>query len=164
MLDNAVADLASRAGWKPPHRDSDGGYRFRLEKDLDFVVFSPDSRICVMRAELAELPPPGPARDDLLDAVARRQAGVCRTRASVAALEKAGQSLLKSVTSGDRLIVYHTVELAAGQQAFDAAARDFLNDLVWWKTACGGNRAEAAEVPETRSPFTIPGFFPGSRY
>lgn len=161
LLDKAVADLTSHAGWKPPRQDSDGGYRFRLEKDLDIVMFSPDNRVCVMRADLAELPAAGPARDELLDAVARRQAGVCRARASVAALERAGQSLLTPTASGDRLIVCRTVELAAGQQAFETAARDFLNDVAWWKTACGGKQVEAREE---RSPFAIPVFFPGSRY
>ena len=93
----------------------------------------------------------------MLRAAAGRQAGVCRIRASVAALERPGQSLLKSASgSGDRLVLYRMAELAAGQEAFDAAVRDFLNDLAWWKAASGGDGQNAA-----RPLFGMPGMFGG---
>ena len=47
-------------------------------------------------------------------------------------------------------------ELAAGQEAFDAAVRDFLNDLAWWKAASGGDGQNAA-----RPLFGMPGMFGG---
>ena len=140
LLNNLVDALASRAGWKRPRQDEDGAYRFRLENGLDFAVFSPDGRAAVLRAEFADVPASGPDREEMLRAAAGRQAGVCRIRASVAALERPGQSLLKSASgSGDRLVLYRMAELAAGQEAFDAAVRDFLNDLAWWKAASGGD-------------------------
>lgn len=39
LLENAVALLSSRAGWKSPRRGEDGAYRFRLNGGLDFAVF-----------------------------------------------------------------------------------------------------------------------------
>lgn len=155
LLNNLVDALASRAGWKHPRRDEDGVYRFRLENGLDFAVFSPDGRAAILRAEFADVPASGPDREEMLRAAAGRQAGVCRARASVAALEKPGQSLLKSV-SGDRLVLYRTAELAAGQEAFDAAVRDFLNDLAWWKAASAGGGQNAA-----RPLFGMSGMFGG---
>lgn len=68
-------------------------------------------------------------------------------------------------TSGDRLVLHRTVDLAAGQEAFEAVVKDFLNDLAWWKTACGN-----ADVREDRegwggdSPFAMPAMFSGSFY
>ena len=134
VLNNLVDALASRAGWKRPRQDKDGAYCFRLENGLDFAVFSPDGRAAVLRAEVADVPASGPDREEMLRAAARRQAGVCRVRASVAALEKPGQSLLKSVSGpGDRLVLYRMAELDAGQEAFDAttgAAQAMADRLV----------------------------------
>ena len=157
VLNNLVDALASRAGWKRPRQDKDGAYCFRLENGLDFAVFSPDGRAAVLRAEVADVPASGPDREEMLRAAARRQAGVCRVRASVAALEKPGQSLLKSVSGpGDRLVLYRMAELDAGQEAFDATVRDFLNDLVWWKAASGGGGQHVV-----RPFFGMPGMFGG---
>ena len=170
LLENAVALLSSRAGWKSPRRGEDGAYRFRLNGGLDFAVFSPDERIAVLRAELVTLPGSGPDGEERLHAAAQFQVGVCRARASIVALEGPGQSLLASVpvsspTSGDRLVLHRTVDLAAGQEAFETVVKDFLNDLAWWKTACGN-----ADVREDRegwggdSPFAMPAMFSGSFY
>lgn len=142
-LSNIVAALASHAGWKDPRQDEDGAYRFRLENGLDFAVFSPDDCVVVLRADITALPAAAMEREEMLRDAAKRQAGVCRTRASVAAVEYAGQSLLKSdAASGDRLVLYRMAELAAGQETFELAARDFLNDLAWWKASFGGGRSE----------------------
>ena len=142
-LSNLVAALASHAGWKDPRQDEDGAYRFRLENGLDFAVFSPDDRVVVLRADITALPAAAMEREEMLRDAAKRQAGVCRTRASVAAVEYAGQSLLKSdAASGDRLVLYRMAELAAGQETFELAATDYLNDLAWWKASFGGGRSE----------------------
>lgn len=158
-LSNIVAALASHAGWKDPRQDEDGAYRFRLENGLDFAVFSPDDRVVVLRADITALPAAAMEREEMLRDAAKRQAGVCRTRASVAAVEPAGQSLLKSDSApGDRLILYRMADLAAGQENFDLVARDFLNDLAWWKASFGGVRSER----RTDQPFfSMSGMFGG---
>lgn len=158
-LSNIVAALASHAGWKDPRQDEDGAYRFRLENGLDFAVFSPDDRVVVLRADITALPAAAMEREEMLRDAAKRQAGVCRTRASVAAVEYAGQSLLKlDAASGDRLVLYRMAELAAGQETFELAARDFLNDLAWWKASFGGVRSER----RTDQPFfSMSGMFGG---
>ena len=161
LLDNIVAAVAAGAGWRPPRRDEDGAYRFRLENGLDFAIFSPDDRTAVLRAEVADVPASGPAREEMLRGAATRQAGVCRVRPSVAALEQPGQSLLKTPpASGDKLILYRMVELAAGREVYGAAARDFLNDLAWWKASSGGGAERGGE----RAFFGMTGMFSGGMY
>ncbi len=141
LLQNAVAALAARAGWRTPQPDGDGAYRFRLADGLDFAMFSPDGRQCIIHAALMSVPDAGAERDELLTLAAQRQAGACRTRASVVALEKAGESLLQHDMQGDRLILYRMVDLSSGQDAVNMTIRDFLNDLTWWKAACNGSAA-----------------------
>ena len=87
-LDDKVRALAVTAGWKTPRPGQDGSYSFRLEDGLDLKVFSPDGRLCFLLADLHALPEPGHERDSLLRKVAGQQAGICRERASVVALER----------------------------------------------------------------------------
>ena len=87
-LDDKVRALAVTAGWKTPRPGQDGSYSFRLEDGLDLKVFSPDGRLCFLLADLHALPEPGHERDGLLRKVAGQQAGICRERASVVALER----------------------------------------------------------------------------
>lgn len=162
LLNTLVLELASRAGWKNPSQDEDGAYRFSLENDLDFAIFSPDDRNAILRAELMPVPAPGPDRDDLMRDVARRQAAVCRSRASIASMEGAGQSLLKGTSaSGDALVLYNMVALAGGQAALAAAAKNFLNDLAWWKASFDDGRAQNSRA---RPLFTMPGSFSTGMY
>ena len=71
LLNNLVDALASRAGWKRPRQDENGAYCFRLENGLDFLLFSPDERVCILRAELADVPASGPDREEMLRQGAR---------------------------------------------------------------------------------------------
>ena len=50
--------------------------------------------------------------------------------------------------------------LAAGQEVFGAAARDFLNDLAWWKASSGGGAERGGE----RAFFGMTGMFSGGMY
>ncbi|HIU18192.1 MAG TPA: type III secretion system chaperone [Candidatus Avidesulfovibrio excrementigallinarum] len=137
LLDDKVAALAEVAGWKHPRREEDGAYRFHLENDLNVAFFSPDERRCIMRAVIASVPEDEAQRDALLRSTAARQAGICQTRASIVALEKPGQSLLGESAAGEQLILYRMLDLDAAQQVFVDTARDFLNDLAWWKASFG---------------------------
>ena len=157
LLDDKIVSLAASAGWKHPRRDEDGAYRFRLEGGLDVAFFSPDERRCVMRMELASVPEDVARRDELLRTVAARQAGVCRQRASIAALEGPGQSLLGQARPGERLILYRMLELDVAQEVFAAMARDFLNDAAWWKASFG----QTPERQDAASLFSMPGAFWG---
>ena len=159
LLDEKIGSLAEAAGWKTPRRDADGAYRVRLEGGLDAVFFSPDERRCVMRAELTPVPGDAAQRDALLRTVAARQAGVCRQRASIVALEGPGQSLLGQAEtgSGERLIIYRMLDLDVAQENFAATARDFLNDVAWWKASFG----EMPERQDAATLFSMPGVFWG---
>lgn len=60
---------------------------------------------------------------------------------------------------GDRLILQSRVSVDAPQQQFDAAVRDFLNDLAWWKKSLGDSPRE--ELPPM---FSMSGTFFGGVY
>jgi len=159
FLDDAVTVLASRAGWKTPSPDADGAWFFHLADGLDFALFALDDRNIVIRGEVAPVPQEGSARDAFLAEAAGRQAGVCRKRPSILALEGSGQSLISSPPAGEYLILYRLLTPEQGQAAFEVSVRDFLNDLAWWKAATG------AEQPA--SPVFDMGMnamFMGSRY
>lgn len=157
LLDDKIVSLADAAGWKRPSRDEDGAYRIRLEGDLDVAFFSPDERRCVMRVVLVSLPEGGAERDELLRATAAKQAGVCRERASIVALEAPGQSLLQEDGTAEKLIVYRMADLDEAQDVFLFTVRDFLNDAAWWK-------ASFKDTPQPRDAatlFSMPNMFWG---
>ena len=157
-LDDKVRALAVTAGWKTPRPGQDGSYSFRLEDGLDLKVFSPDGRLCFLLADLRALPEPGHERDSLLRKVAGHQAGICRERASVVAVERREDAVARGL-DGDRLILQSRVSVDAPQQQFDAAVRDFLNDLAWWKKSLGDSPRE--ELPPM---FSMSGTFFGGVY
>ncbi len=161
LLDDRVRSLAETARWKDPRQERDGTYHFRLEDGLDITLFSPDDRQCILRAELAFLPEAAPEREELLRKVVRHQAGACRTRASIVALERPGESLLPDAAGVERLVLQSLLELEAPQARFDAAVRDFLNDLAWWQKVL-----EVAPSPGNgaASPFSFQGNFFGGVY
>lgn len=157
-LDDKVRALAVTAGWESPRPGQDGSYSFRLEDGLDLKVFSPDGRLCFLLADLHALPEPGHGRDSLLRKVAGQQAGICRERASVVALERQEDAAARGL-DGERLILQSRVPVDVPQQEFDDAVRDFLNDLAWWKKSLGDSPRE--ELPPM---FSMSGTFFGGVY
>lgn len=114
--------------------------------------------MCFLLAGLRALPEPGHGRDSLLRKVAGRQAGICRERASVVALERQEDAAARGL-DGERLILQSRVPVDVPQQEFDDAVRDFLNDLAWWKKSLGDSPRE--ELPPM---FSMPGTFFGGVY
>lgn len=88
--------------------------------------------------------------------MAGQQAGICRERASVVALEHQEDPAARD---RDRLILQSRMPVDVPQQRFDDAVRDFLNDLAWWKKSLGGSPRE--ELP---SMFSLSGTFFGGVY
>lgn len=157
-LDDKVRALAVTAGWKTPRPEQDGSYSFRLEEGLDLKLFSPDGRWCFLLAELLVLPEAGHERDSLLRKVLGQQAGICRERAAVVALERQEDVVARGL-EGERLVLQSRVPVDVPQPQFDGAVRDFLNDLAWWKKSLGGSPRE--ELPPM---FSMPGAFFGGVY
>ncbi len=147
-LSTAVRTIVRAAGWKEARPDASGAYRFRLEKNLDLTIQSPDGVTCVLSADLGPAPDAedreGEARLRRIGALA---AGIASRRASVLSIDK----------SKGRLELFRRVNLSVveASQVVDEAA-GFLNDEAWWKAQL----AEAAT--STMSPFAFAsgGFFP----
>ena len=55
-LEQHMMALAAQAHWRPPVADAQGVYRFSLEGDLAFAVFSSDGRVAVARGIVTPLP------------------------------------------------------------------------------------------------------------
>ena len=160
LMDEAVKAVADAAGWKMPEPDRDGAYHFHLKGDLDFSLFSPDGRNCIIRAKVQDLPVDSMQREDLLRDASRRQVGVCRTRPSVLSVEKAGQSLMAADDGTDKLMPFRQLRLEAGEyEAPKAAVKEFLNDLAWWKASFGSTQNSGQQ-----GFFSMQGMFSGGGF
>ena len=159
LMDEAVQAVVDAAGWKKPESSRDGACHFHLKGDLDFSLFSPDGRTCIMRGTVAELPSDNMQRDDLLKDVSKRQVAVCRKRPSVLTVEQAGQSLMASDDGKDKLLLFRQIRLEAGQyEAVKIAVKEFLNDLAWWKASLGTRQNSSASF------FSMQSMFPGGGF
>lgn len=135
LFDEILLSVSRAAGWKQPEPEA-GGYRFALQGDLTVSVYSPDGRSAVMRSTLISLSAPEADRADLLKRLAKQQAGACRVRASVLAVEEA-EPTDSGASSEDTCILFRHVPLDSAD-AFSLQLRDFVNDLAWWKSSLAG--------------------------
>ena len=131
LLQESVDALTAAAGWKKASPGADGVFRFHLEGDLDMEFFSPDGRTGILRADLGPLPDVEQDADELLRKCASRVAAAARTRRTVL-----------SVDNG-RFSLHLVVPLAEGAALMPVYAKDFLNDLAWWKRQVQGGGASA---------------------
>jgi hypothetical protein len=147
-LSQQAADaIASAAGWRPAKPDDDGVFRFHLEGDLEMDFFSPDGRTGVFRSTLATLPDSEAEADELLRICAQRAVAAGRKRKSVVSLDDGRLQLHRTV----RLDGLSPDMLA---RLIPHEARDFLNDLAWWRVQAGTRTVQAAPS----SPFSMAGF------
>ena len=126
LLQESVDALTAAAGWKKASPGADGVFRFRLEGDLDMEFFSPDGRTGILRADLGPLPAAEQDADDLL-----RMVAASRSRRTVLSVDE-GRFSLPLV-----------VPLAESVASMPGYAKDFLNDLAWWKRQVQGVGASA---------------------
>lgn len=121
LLQESVDAVTAAAGWKKASPDAGGVFRFHLEGDLDMELFSPDGRTGILRADLGPLPASEQDADALLRKCASRMVAASRTRRTVLSVD------------GDRLSLHLVVPLAENVIFMPQHAKDFLNDLAWWK-------------------------------
>ena len=142
LLQESVDALTAAAGWKKasPGADgvfrfrlegADGVFRFRLEGDLDMEFFSPDGRTGILRADLGPLPAAEQDADDLLRKCASRMVAASRSRRTVLSVDEG------------RFSLHLVVPLAESVASMPGYAKDFLNDLAWWKRQVQGGGASA---------------------
>lgn len=153
ILDDLALAVAKSAEWKKPEPQKDGAYHFRLQDDLDFALFTPDGRLGLVVGNVATLPDEGIDREDMLAESARRQVGICRTRPSILAFERAGQGMIQlDDEKKDRLILFRRLRLESDAVIESVRqVRDFLNDLQWWR------KTTSPEFSGGASPFSMAG-------
>lgn len=143
LLQESVDALTAAAGWKKASPGADGVFRFRLEGDLDMEFFSPDGRTGILRADLGPLPAAEQDADDLLRKCASRMVAASRSRRTVLSVDEG------------RFSLHLVVPLAESVASMPGYAKDFLNDLAWWKRQVQGVGASAF----SSSPVCKPGIW-----
>lgn len=131
LLQESVDAVTAAAGWKKASPDAGGVFRFHLEGDLDMELFSPDGRTGILRADLGPLPALEQDADELLRKCASRMVAASRTRRTVLSVEEG------------RLSLHLVVPLAEEALSMPRHAKDFLNDLAWWKGQVQGGDTSA---------------------
>ena len=140
LLQESADAITSAAGWRKASPDARGVFRFRLEGELDMELFSPDGRTGILHADLGPLPEAERDADELLRKCASRVVAAARTRRTVLSVEEG------------RLSLHLMVPLnAAAAESMSRHAKDFLNDLAWWKNQVQGGAAASF------SPFSFSG-------
>ncbi len=151
-----IADAVTRsAGWNAAAPDAQGVFRFSLEGGLDFCLLSPEGRTAVLLADLGPAPLPGQGDGELA------------RLASVAAASLKKRRSVFAVAEG-RLELQRVFPMGGLSEAEACAhARDFLNDLAWWKRQVSGKAGSNASAPSgTSSPFSfnLGGWFSGGGF
>ena len=145
-LQQAADAIAAKAGWKPVSPDAEGQFRFSLEGGLDFTLFSPDGKTAILLAEAAKAPDiTQPNAEEELERIAALSAGVLKSRESVLGLSKDNVFELSRTFSLTE----------CSDEEILSAARDFLNDLAWWKRQLEGKK-DSGPSPAPFSPFSLP--------
>ena len=117
LLQESVDALTAAAGWKKASPGADGVFRFRLEG--------------ILRADLGPLPAAEQDADDLLRKCASRMVAASRSRRTVLSVDEG------------RFSLHLVVPLAESVASMPGYAKDFLNDLAWWKRQVQGGGASA---------------------
>lgn len=139
-IHSVVQAVAGAAGWKTPQQDSTGVFVFHLEGGLVLELFSPDNWTGVLKGDLGPVPQ-APDTELRLSRLASL---------SVRAMKKRGGVLsLSSGTLPARLELTRTFDLPglahpSARHKLLGLARDFLNDLAWWRRQTRGNAGEPA--------------------
>ncbi len=146
-LSQQVADaITSAAGWKAARPDADGVFHFRLEGDLEMDFLSPDGRTGIFRSTLISVPEEAES-ESLLKTCAQRAVAASRKRKSIISIDDGHLQLHRAIRL-DGVSAGMLARLASD------AAKDFLNDLVWWQAQIGARSDQTA----ASSPFSLTGF------
>lgn len=139
LLQQAANYITSAAGWAPANSDSNGVYHFLLDDDLEMDFFSPDGRSGIFQSILAKVPKDDPQATELLKTCAQRAVAVCKKRKSVLAIQS------------DQLCLHQIIKFQGASpeelaRLATQGAKDFLNDLAWWKAELGTQSSPSASA------------------
>lgn len=151
LLQQTADVITEAAGWKRAAPDERGVFHFSLEGGLDFDLFSPENRTAILFAGLGPAPDEAtPQGEAELRRLASLAAGSLKKRRSVFGIGESGLELYLSFPLSE-----------APDRSPALEARDFLNDLAWWKKQLSG---AAHQSGTSASPFSFAfgGWFPGS--
>lgn len=143
LLQKVANAISKAAGWRIAVPDANGVVRFVMNDGLDMELFSLDDRTAVFRSEICQFSPHAPDTAQLLQKAAHMAVGAMRNRGSVLSL------------ADHRLMLHSTVSMDSPDALFSETAKDFLNDLVWWRTQLTETRTTAPASPFTMTSFSL---------
>ena len=127
-IQEALKTLTNQTGWTMPKAGADGAYRFHLEDGLDFAMFSPDGRLCILTSDLGAAPS---ENDPDYAEKSDRLGTVC------AALMPHGRATLS--TANERLELVRAFSLdGLAEDGVVREAEAFLNEAARWKKTLEG--------------------------
>lgn len=135
LLQKAANAISKAAGWRATVLDADGVARFILKDGLGMELFSLDGRTAVFRSEIRPLPKDEPAGAELLQKAAQLAVGAMKNRGSIVSLAE------------QRLLLHVSLNLDSPADNFAETAKQFLNDLAWWRAQLVDARASAPVSP-----------------
>ncbi|GAB1409641.1 CesT family type III secretion system chaperone [Desulfovibrionales bacterium] len=137
---HAANAITNAAGWTTASPDEHGVFHFHLEEGLDMDFFCPDGRMGILRSTLEPLPDADQEAEHLIRRYAQHAVAVCKKRKSILSLESGHVQLHRTF----RLDTLTKEEISL---TVPRMARDFLNDLAWWRTALGRHQHHKSSSP-----------------
>ncbi len=152
LLQKAADMITAKAGWPTVSADNDGRCRFSLDGGLDFELFSPDGRTGIFLSEISAAPDiSSPRAAEEMERIAALSAGVLKKRLSVL-----------SISESNAFELSRSFPLAqSSEQEIIDHAKDFLNDLAWWKRQLAGDKPQTAPASDSPFSFFMGSWFPG---
>lgn len=122
MLLQDIANIISQqAGWKDATPNQDNIITFDLQDGLTLNIHSPDGKTNILFSMIRQLPSDSFHANEIIEKTSKYAVGTCKTRKSTISIHNNYIMLHQDITSME-----HAYEI-------NAVAKDFLNDVTWWK-------------------------------
>lgn len=138
MIDTVIEVICSHAKWQKPLQKEQNFFSFLLENNAELSLFSPNGQDCIFIVTLSPVPEDS-QRDNFLQNLARKNAGMYKKRKSVL-----------SVTNGKITLHRLLRRQELSSENILQTAKDILNDADIWHTILSENKQQA-------SPFSFAG-------
>ena len=122
MILQEVADSICKAtGWKNQIKKDSHTILFELENGLNVNIYSPDGRTLILHSIIAKLPFDEYEAKKLMDKFANHAVSACKAKETIVSFH------------ADQIMLHHDITHKNGDFEINKGAKDFLNDLAWWK-------------------------------
>ncbi len=121
LLQDVVSSICKATSWKNQSQKEENTVSFELEDGINLNIYSPDGRTVILYDTIAALPNDQYEAKQIVEKYAKHAVAACKTKETVVSL------------CDNNLILHYDISLKNGDVEINKSARDFLNDLMWWK-------------------------------